>query len=93
MGEKTEEIKKPEYSYVANALLDAYNTIARSRRYEQGVPLTLSPVDIQAYLMLNELPVEIDVFMSVIYMLDNDYIDECQKRLAKQRQDLKRKSK
>lgn len=43
--------------------------------------------------MLNELPVEIDVFMSVIYMLDNDYIDDCQKRLAKQRQDLKRKSK
>lgn len=74
-------------------MLDAYNTISRSRRYEQGVPLTLSPSDIQAYLMLNELPVDLDIFMCVIYMLDNDYIDECQKRLAKRTQDLKRKSK
>ena len=57
------------------------------------MPLTLSPSDIQAYLVLNELPVDLDIFMSVIYMLDNDYIDECQKRLAKLTQDLKRKSK
>lgn len=75
------EIKEPEYSVVAHVVLGAYNTIARGRRYEGGVPLTISPLEIQAYLSLNELPIELDIFMECIYMLDNDFIDKAQSRM------------
>lgn len=78
------EIKEPEYSVVAHVVLGAYNTIARGRRYEGGVPLTISPLEIQAYLSLNELPIELDVFMECIYMLDNDFIDKAQSRMNNQ---------
>ena len=35
--------------------------------------------------MLNDLPVDVDVFMEVIYMLDNEFIDESQERLKQTR--------
>lgn len=64
--------------------MGAYNTIARSRRYEGGVPLTLSSMEIQSYLSLNELPIDLDIFMECIYMLDNDFIDKSQEAIKRQ---------
>jgi len=61
-------------------LLDAYNTIARSRRYENGIPLTLSSRDIADYLELNELPCAMEIFKSAIFMIDNKFIDESYKK-------------
>lgn len=78
------QVEKPEYSYIAHVLLDAFNTIARGRSYTaNGVPLTISSTDINDYLQLNELPVEIDVFLAVIFMLDNEYIDEVREQIKK----------
>ena len=78
-----EEVKKPEYSYTANALIEAYNVISRSRRYEQGIPLALSIADLNAYCEQYELPVERYIFNAVIFDLDNRFIDEAYKRMQK----------
>ena len=75
--------KPPEYSYIASALLKAYNTIARARKYEQGVPLALSIADLNAYCEQYELPVERYIFNAAIFDLDNRFIDEAHKRLSK----------
>ncbi len=76
-------MKKPEYSYTANALIKAYNVISRSRRYEQGTPLALSIADLNAYCEQYELPVERYIFNAVIFDLDNRFIDEAYKRMQK----------
>lgn len=73
--------EKPEYSYIAHVLLDAYNVIARGRKYTQGVPLTISSTDINDYLQLYDLPVDIDIFLSAMFMLDNEYIDEVREKM------------
>jgi len=87
-------IKQPDpplYSYVANALLEAYNTIARSRRYEQGTPLSLSIADLNAYCEQYELPVERYIFNAAIFAIDNIYLDEAFKAQEKRSRELKRK--
>ena len=73
----------PEYSYTANTLIEAYNVISRSRRYEQGTPLALSIADLNAYCEQYELPVERYIFNAVIFDLDNRFIDEAYKRMQK----------
>lgn len=73
----------PKYSYTANSILSAYNTIARSRRYEQGTPSTLSAEDIKSYLELYELPCELHIFIDCIFSLDNLFIDESRKWMSK----------
>lgn len=77
------EVKKPEYSYTANALIEAYNVISRSRRYEQGAPLALGIADLNAYCEQYELPVERYIFNAVIFDLDNRFIDEAYKKMKK----------
>lgn len=79
------EIKEPEYSVTAHIILDAYNTISRGRVFNDGVPRTISTVEIQSYLALNDLPIDLDIFMDCIYMLDNDFIDKSYKNLEAQR--------
>ena len=79
MGVKAPE--PPEYSYTANLLIDAYNTIARSRRYSQSTPLTLGLSEIQAYCEQYELPVERHIFNAVIFELDNQFIDQSYKKI------------
>lgn len=81
MGMKIPE--PPAYSYTANALIKAYNTIARSRRYEQGTPLTISISDIKAYCDYHELPVDRYIFDAVVFELDNQFIDGVYKKLKK----------
>lgn len=71
----------PEYSYIANVILNAYNTIARSRMYESGVPLALNTSHIQSYIELNDLPCELYIFMDCIFAIDNLYIDEAHKNI------------
>ena len=75
----------PAYPYTANALIEAYNTIARSRRYEQGTPLALSIADLNAYCEQYELPVERCIFNAVIFDLDNRFIDEAYKKMSKRK--------
>lgn len=43
------------------------------------MPLTLSPHDLMAYIQMNDLPCEQDLFCEAIFMLDNDFIDEHRK--------------
>lgn len=81
----------PKYSYIANALLEAYNTIARSRRYEQGAPLSLSIADLSAYCEQYELPVERYIFNAAIFAIDNIYLDEAFKAQERRSRELKRK--
>jgi len=76
-------VKKPEYSYTANALIAAYNVISRSRRDEHGTPLALGIADLNAYCEQYELPVERYIFNAVIFDLDNRFIDETYKRMQK----------
>ncbi|GEM_PF-794580 len=83
--------KPPEYSYIAHALLEAYNTIARSRRYEQGTPLSLNIADLNAYCEQYELPVERYIFNAAIFAIDNIYLDEAFKAQEKRSRELKRK--
>jgi len=75
--------KPPEYSYIASALLKAYNTIARARKYEQGVPLALGATDIGAYLELFEAPCELHILVECVFALDNKHLDKAHKRLSK----------
>ena len=77
------EVKKPEYSYTASTLIEAYNVISRSRRYEQGTPLALSIANLNAYCEQYELPVERYIFNAVIFDLDNRFIDEAYKKMKK----------
>jgi hypothetical protein len=74
------EIEPPEYSYTAYEVLSAYNTIARSRRYEQGVPLALDIASINAYVEQYDLPVERFIFNECIFTLDNLFLDESHKK-------------
>ena len=75
--------KPPEYSYIASALLKAYKTIARARKYEQGVPLALGATDIGAYLELFEAPCELHILVECVFALDNKHLDKAHKRLSK----------
>ena len=64
-------------------MIEAYNMIARSRRYEQSTPLALSVMDINAYCDLYEPPVERYIFNAVIFELDNQFLDSAYKKMSK----------
>lgn len=68
---------------MAHVLVEAYNTIARGRNYTNAVPLTISASNINDYLQLYEPPVDLDIFLSCMFMLDNDYIDEVRETMKK----------
>ncbi|OTG86108.1 hypothetical protein B9T31_08695 [Acinetobacter sp. ANC 4558] len=70
----------PEYSYVANVILSAFNVIARSRTYETGVALPLDSSMIEAYLNLHDAPCEMHIFVESIFVLDNLLLDKVHKR-------------
>ena len=72
----------PEYSYTANAILSAYNTIARARKYEQGVPLALGATEINAYLELFDVPCELHILVECVFALDNKHLDKAHKLLS-----------
>ena len=74
----------PQYSYTANALIEAYNVISRSRRYEQGVPLALGATEIGAYLELFDVPCELHILVECVFALDNKHLDKAHKRLSSQ---------
>ncbi|HAV5522664.1 MULTISPECIES: hypothetical protein [Acinetobacter calcoaceticus/baumannii complex] len=63
--------------------MSAYNTIARSRRYEQGVPLALDISAINAYVEQYDLPVERYIFNDCIFTLDDMFLDEAHKKEKK----------
>lgn len=73
----------PKYSYIANAVLHAYNTIARSRIYENGVPMPLDSADIVSYLELHDEPCALYIFVDCVITIDNLYIDEAYKKLKR----------
>ena len=63
-------------------LIDAYNTIARSRRYIESTPLALGIADLNAYCELYDLPMDRYIFNAVIFELDNQFLDEAYKRMS-----------
>ncbi|HAV5292522.1 TPA: hypothetical protein JI110_17830 [Acinetobacter baumannii] len=73
----------PEYSYAADAILAAFSTIIRSRRYEQSVPLCLDQQAINVYAEHNDLPVDAHIFSDCIFALDNLFMDGILKKLNK----------
>ncbi len=81
MGLKTPE--PPEYSYTAHAILGAYNEIACSRRYEQGVPLPLDVSALLNYMEVFEPPCELHIFYKAIKAIDNKFIDKAHKSISK----------
>ncbi|PQL81975.1 hypothetical protein CV954_013980 [Acinetobacter baumannii] len=70
----------PEYSYAAESILSAFSTICRSRRYEQGIPLSLDQHAINVYAEHNDLPVTDHIFNDCIFALDNLFLDETHKK-------------
>ncbi|MFY5959243.1 hypothetical protein ACOUXA_17785, partial [Acinetobacter baumannii] len=72
----------PEYSYAADSILSAFSTIARSRRYEQGIPLSLDQQAINVYAEHNDLPVAAHIFNDCIFALDNLFMDEAYKKIS-----------
>ncbi|TDM66774.1 hypothetical protein C5B72_03335 [Acinetobacter sp. KU 011TH] len=72
----------PEYSYAADSILAAFSTIIRSRRYEQGVPLSLDQQAINVFAEHNDLPVDAHIFNDCIFALDNLFIDEAHKKMS-----------
>ncbi|MFV5376507.1 hypothetical protein VXO90_12940 [Acinetobacter calcoaceticus] len=75
----------PEYSYAADAILTAFSTIIRSRRYEQGIPLSLDQQAINVYAEHNDLPVDAHIFNDCIFALDNMLLDEWHKEFKKKK--------
>ncbi|MEO9279253.1 hypothetical protein ABFY81_04975 [Acinetobacter sp. WA-87] len=70
----------PKYSYAAQSILSAFSTICRSRRYEQGIPLSLDQQAINVYAEHNDLPVDAHIFNDCIFALDNLFLDESHKK-------------
>ncbi|OTG95056.1 hypothetical protein B9T24_09885 [Acinetobacter sp. ANC 4654] len=81
LGRKLDEA--PEHSYTANVILSAYNTIARSRKYEQSVSMPLDANAIKAYLEIYDAPCELYIFVECVFALDNLFIDDARKRMSK----------
>lgn len=48
--------------------------IAKSRRYEQTMPLSLSLHDIKCYVECHGIAIDFDLFASCIFMIDNEFI-------------------
>ena len=71
-----DHVSKPEYSLTSNIILEAYNVIARSRRYEQFTPLALSLADIESYCDMYDVPVEIHIFVKAIMLIDDLFLKE-----------------
>lgn len=71
-----DHVSKPEYSYTSNAILESYNVIARSRRYEHATPLALSLADVEAYFDLYDAPVEIHIFVKAIMLIDDLFLKD-----------------
>jgi len=59
----------------------AFSTIIRSRRYEQGIPLSLDQQAINVYTEHNDLPVDAHIFNDCIFALDNLFIEEVHKKI------------
>ncbi|AUM25933.1 hypothetical protein BVD86_02995 [Acinetobacter pittii] len=72
----------PEYSYAADAILVAFSTIIRARRYEQGIPLSLEQHAINVYAEHNDLPIDAHIFHDCIFALDNLFIEEVHKKIS-----------
>jgi hypothetical protein len=56
--------------------------IIRSRRYEQGIPLSLDQQAINVYAEHNDLPVDVHIFNDCIFALDNLLLEEAHKKMA-----------
>ncbi|HCT1656935.1 TPA: hypothetical protein OTP48_003841, partial [Acinetobacter baumannii] len=67
----------------ADSILAAFSTICRSRRYEQGIPLSLDQQAINVYAEHNDLPVERYIFNDCIFTLDDMFLDEAHKKATK----------
>ncbi|MDQ8952442.1 hypothetical protein RFH42_05625 [Acinetobacter rudis] len=61
---------------MANAVVEAYNLISRSRKYEQGIPMPIDLSAITAYLDQYESPCESWIFDDCIITLDNLFLEE-----------------
>ncbi|HAV5372790.1 TPA: hypothetical protein ACJERR_003312 [Acinetobacter baumannii] len=72
----------PEYSYAADSILSAFSTICRSRRYEQGIPLSLDQQAINVYAEHNDLPVDAHIFNDCIFALDNLFLESALKKVS-----------
>lgn len=59
----------------------AFTMINRSRRYEQGIPLSLDQHALNVYAEHNDLPVGMGVFSDCIFALDNLFLDEVYKKI------------
>lgn len=71
----------PEFSYIAHAILMAFNVIARGRSYHP-VAMPLDSNHINAYLELYEAPCELYIFVECIFALDNLFLDDERKKSA-----------
>lgn len=62
-------------------IIEAYNTIARARQYEQGFALRLSLHDIKCYVESFEMPIDFELLSACIFMIDDDFIEQQSKKV------------
>lgn len=77
------DVKKPEYSFTATAILIAYRTIERGRKSNGCGVSPLSVEDVLAYESLYDLPCDRDLFAECIFTIDNEYLTELSKEMKK----------
>ena len=85
------DIKPPKASYIASAILSAYNIIARSRTYFESIPKPLDADAILSYRQCYEIPCEAYIFNDCIFALDNLFIDEAHKKAEQRRLEMQMK--
>ena len=66
---------EPEYSEVANQIIEAFYVLVRGRRYEQRVMLPLSLHDLAVYCDSYDIGVTRQEFDAAIFALDNLYLE------------------
>lgn len=69
----------PEPSFAAEYVLSAYALIARSRRYEQGVPLPLGLGEIAEFWAFEEPPVPRRAFLAAVLAVDDCALEQAGK--------------
>ena len=65
---------------MVDIVIQAYNDIARARRYEQGFALRLSLHDIKCHVECFGSPIHFELLSACIFMIDDDFIEQQSKK-------------
>ena len=73
-------IDEPKTNWITDHIIFAFYRMHRQRRYAQAMPLPLSVVDINAYTQAYPQPMPRLQFDSVIFALDDAWLESIRKK-------------